>query len=118
MTNERPIHRAAAEGFSRAAEAYERGRPGYPPEIVGWLRSRLGLGPAATVVDLGAGTGKFTPYLVETGARVIAVEPVAPMLAKLAAAWPRGEARGGSATSIPLADGAVVRRIFVTGSPR
>ncbi|WP_165073129.1 class I SAM-dependent methyltransferase [Paludisphaera rhizosphaerae] len=104
MSKEDPIHRAAAEGFAQGAEAYMRGRPDYPAEVVGWLRDRLRLGPEATVVELGAGTGKFTPRLLETGAKVVAVEPVAPMLAKLTAAWPQVEARSGSATSIPLGD--------------
>ncbi len=53
------------------------------PEIADWLQDRLGLQPGATVVDLGAGTGKFTPYLLGTGAKVIAVEPVAQMRAAL-----------------------------------
>lgn len=105
MSKGDPIHRAAAEGFAQGADAYTRGRPDYPAEVVGWLRDRLKLGPGATVVELGAGTGKFTPRLLETGAKVVAVEPVAPMLAKLTAAWPQVEARSGSATSIPLADG-------------
>jgi SAM-dependent methyltransferase len=98
------IHRAAAVGFGAAADDYVRGRPDYPPEIAGWLRDRLGLHPGATVVDLGAGTGKFTPYLVATGARVIAVEPVAQMLARLSAALPGVEAVAGNASSIPFPD--------------
>ena len=32
-----PIHRAAATGFARSADAYDRGRPGYPDDAVGWL---------------------------------------------------------------------------------
>ena len=59
-----------------AADAYVRGRPDYPPEVADWLRDDLALAPGRMVVDLGAGTGKFTPRLVATGATVIAVEPV------------------------------------------
>jgi SAM-dependent methyltransferase len=100
------IHRSAAGGFSQAADTYARGRPDYPPEVAGWLRGDLGLGPGRTVVDLGAGTGKFTPLLLETGAAVVAVEPVAQMLEKLAAALPDADARAGTAEAIPLPDGA------------
>lgn len=100
------IHRSAAGGFSQAADAYARGRPDYPPEVAGWLRGDLDLGPGRTVVDLGAGTGKFTPLLLATGAAVVAVEPVAQMLEKLAAALPDAEARAGTAEAIPLPDGA------------
>ncbi|WP_406698763.1 methyltransferase domain-containing protein [Singulisphaera sp. Ch08] len=105
--SENAIHRAAADGFPRAAEDYVRGRPDYPPEIVDWLRDQIGLHSGATVVDLGAGTGKFTPRLVETGARVIAVEPIAEMLSKLAAAWPQVEALAATAESLPLPDASV-----------
>src|SRR5690606_37054894 len=54
--------------------------------------------------DLGAGTGKFVPRLLETGARVVAVEPVAAMRAEFARRHPGVELHGGSAEAIPLAD--------------
>ena len=92
-------HPWAAAGFGSAAEAYERGRPGYPPEAVGWLAERLALGPGKTVVDLGAGTGKLSRLLAETGARVIAVEPVDEMRALIEV-----EALAGIAEAIPLPD--------------
>ena len=101
------IHRQAAAGYSRAAGDYVQGRPDYPPAIVGWLRDRLGLGPGATVAELGAGTGKFTPRLLETGARVLAVEPVAAMRARLSADLPAVEAVDAAAESLPMADGSV-----------
>jgi SAM-dependent methyltransferase len=83
MSEKPSVHRAAAEGFSSGAEAYVRGRPDYPPQALDWLRDTLGLGPGKTVVDLGAGTGKFTKVLLATGADVIAVDPVMPMLDRL-----------------------------------
>jgi tRNA A58 N-methylase Trm61 len=58
------MHPAASAGFARAAAAYERGRPSYPAAAVGWIASRLGLGPGKLVVDLGAGTGKLTRQVV------------------------------------------------------
>lgn len=104
MNSKGAIHRAAAEGFAKAADDYVRGRPDYPAAVADWLRDPLGAVPGATVVDLGAGTGKFTPYLVGTGARVVAVEPVDAMRARLSAAWPDVDARAGTAESIPLPD--------------
>ena len=83
-----PIHHAA-QAYTGAAESYVKGRPDYPPEVAQWLRDDVRLAPGSAVVDLGAGTGKFTPRLVATGARIIAVEPVATMLAKLSAACPK-----------------------------
>ena len=72
-----------ALNYRGAVGAYEAGRPSYPAEIV----AALPLQTAHCVVDLGAGTGKFTrlllPHLSET-ARLVAIEPVAEMSAKLA----------------------------------
>jgi SAM-dependent methyltransferase len=96
------IHRAAAKGFARSADAYERGRPGYPDPVIRHLVGPLP--PHAVVLDLAAGTGKLTRPLLEAGVRVIAVEPVPEMRAAL----PR-EARAldGTAEAIPLERGTV-----------
>ncbi|MGN5477362.1 class I SAM-dependent methyltransferase [Cupriavidus basilensis] len=101
------IHHAAAEGFAAQAATYARGRPEYPEGIGDWLRGTLGLGPGKTVVDLGAGTGKFTRRLAATGAAVIAVEPVDEMRAQLSAALPAVQAVAGTAEAIPLPDASV-----------
>lgn len=96
------IHRAAAEGFSRSAEAYERGRPKYPAEALELLVSRLPAG--ASVLDLAAGTGALTRPLLEAGLEVVAVEPVAEMRAALPASARTLE---GTAEAIPLEQGSV-----------
>ncbi len=97
------IHHSASDGFSAKADQYVRGRPDYPADIVPWLRQRLGLGAGKIVVDLGAGTGKFTTYLLQTGARVIAIEPVRQMRDKLTTAFPDVEAHEGTGGSDPAA---------------
>jgi SAM-dependent methyltransferase len=96
------IHRAARIGFSRSADAYERGRPGYPKEAIEHVVSRLPAG--ARVLDLAAGTGKLTRPLIATGLAVLAVEPVAEMRAALPASV---EAHEGTAEAIPLAGSCV-----------
>jgi SAM-dependent methyltransferase len=55
-------------------------------------------------VDVGAGTGKLTRDLVPTGARVLAVEPLAEMRGQLEAAVPAAEVLAGSAEELPLED--------------
>jgi MOSC domain-containing protein YiiM/ubiquinone/menaquinone biosynthesis C-methylase UbiE len=110
------IHESAAKGFSAGAEAYERGRPGYAPEAVATLVRELGIRPGTRVVDLAAGTGKLTRQLVDTGAELIAVEPIAEMRAKLLATVPGVKAIEGTAERIPLpnhsVDAVVVGQAF------
>ena len=96
------MHRAAALGFSRSAQAYERGRPGYPEAAIRHLVAQLP--PRPVVLDLAAGTGKLTRPLLEAGLSVIAVEPVAEMRAALPAG---ARTLDGTAEAIPLEAGSV-----------
>ena len=102
-----PVLDVAQRGFAAAASLYTRGRPDYPPALSTWLRDALALGPGRTVVDLGAGTGKFTGLLADTGAAVTAIEPVDAMLAVLARDRPEVRALAGSAQAMPLADASI-----------
>jgi SAM-dependent methyltransferase len=91
-----------SRSFELVADVYERARPGYPQEAIDWIADRLDLRLDRIVLDLGAGTGKLTRSLVDTGARVIAVEPGDAMRAVLERAVPQAEAMRGSAEDIPL----------------
>lgn len=84
-------------------EDYERGRPGYPREAI----EVAGLASSATVLDLGAGTGKLTRVLVSMFRRVVAVEPDDEMRRMLTQAAPDTEVLAGSAEQIPLPDASV-----------
>ena len=101
------VHRAAAVGFERAAEAYERGRAGYPAAAVEAILDTTGAAPGVTLLELGAGTGKLTRELAGSGARVIALEPVAAMREWLARTAPTAELLDAVAEAIPLADASV-----------
>src|SRR5207244_7958461 len=70
-----------------------------------WLVTSLGIGQGTTVIDLGAGTGKFTRMLRPTGARIIAIEPVPAMRDELGRAVLGVEILDGCAEAIPCADG-------------
>ena len=77
------LHPAAQKGFSSAAELYQQVRPNYPQDVVTWLKQDLELNANSSVIDLGAGTGKFLPYLKQITPHIIAVEPVTEMLEQL-----------------------------------
>ena len=97
------MHKAAEIGYQLAARDYERVRPSYPLRSLGVLADALDLGAGKSVADLGAGTGKFTRLLALTGARVIAVEPVAAMRERLAEVLPQITVTAGlaEATGLP-----------------
>jgi SAM-dependent methyltransferase len=92
-----------ARSFDRAAAEYEAARPTYPDALL----DLLPVDAAATVLDLGAGTGKLTRVLARRYAKVIAVEPLDGMREILARVVPEAEALAGSAEQIPLPDASV-----------
>jgi SAM-dependent methyltransferase len=94
----------SARAFDTAAEKYDRVRPGYPREAIEWFAHVLDFGPGRTVADLAAGTGKLTVPLLETGARVVAIEPSDGMRSVLRRVAPGAETVAGTAERIPLAD--------------
>ncbi len=101
------IHAAAAQGFAAGVDAYERTRPTYPSDAVQAIVETLGLAPDRTLLELGAGTGKLTRLVVPAGARILALEPVEAMRAKLLDVVPGVELVGGTAEAIALPDASV-----------
>lgn len=98
---------APADAFGNSAREYELGRPRWPEELIDQVAGELELGSDATVLDLGAGTGKLTRDLVPRFGRVIAVEPDDAMRAVLEEGVPEAESLAGSAEAIPLPDASV-----------
>lgn len=95
------LHPLAAR-FADVADAYERGRPEYTPEIAQAIMAELRIARGDRVLDLAAGTGKLARALVGAGLDVIAVEPQAPLRDILSASVGGERVLDGSAEQIPL----------------
>ena len=68
-----------AARFDDRVANYAAHRPGYPPEMIAFLRGELGLSPDSVVADIGSGTGILAESLLREGCCVFAVEPNAEM---------------------------------------
>ncbi|AJK68804.1 class I SAM-dependent methyltransferase [Corynebacterium marinum] len=68
----------SASAFRTGADTYDFVRPGYPDEVVDLVAGRR------TVLDVGAGTGKLTSRLIESGHEVLASDPSPDMVRVLA----------------------------------
>ena len=101
------VHDAAAKGYARGAADYEKGRPGYPPAAIDVLVRECGIDGRTTVLDLGAGTGKFTRLLLAQTPTVLAVEPVEAMRAACIENLPDVRVVDGTAEAVPLDDASV-----------
>ncbi len=96
-------HQRLARSFSSVAEAYDRGRPSFPREAAQWLVGQ----DAATVLEVGAGTGKLTEQLVALGHDVHATEPAQAMLDILRRNLPDTRTTQASAEELPVPDRSV-----------
>lgn len=67
--------------FSDRVDNYVKYRPGYPPEVLAYLKNECRLSTGSRIADIGAGTGIFTRLLLDEGYIVHAVEPNQAMLA-------------------------------------
>ena len=110
------VHPEAEAGFHTARDAYHRGRPEYPDEIGAWMREVLHLPAGSALVELGAGTGKFTKSLLADGFALTAVEPVTGMRELLLRDYPAAMVQNGTAEATGLpeasADAVVAAQAF------
>ncbi|CAM9600336.1 unnamed protein product [Scytosiphon promiscuus] len=117
----RQVHTEARDGFGGSnASLYETSRPGYPAEAMRVIEAEIrrscasvGIVDVATdgkqlLVDLGAGTGKFTreilPFARSEDFSLVGVEPVKAMREQFVAAVPGVRVVEGTGESIPLPD--------------
>jgi SAM-dependent methyltransferase len=106
LENTAERRRQAAGGFGDGA-LYDANRPGYQEDAVRWMLDGLRLRPGDPVVDLGAGTGKFTRSLLGAGLQVLAVEPSEAMRGVLSSRLVQAEltVAEGDDRHIPAGDG-------------
>ncbi|XP_078346628.1 uncharacterized protein LOC144631927 [Oculina patagonica] len=113
------VHPTAAIGYDKlTSQLYERIRPSYSKEVVNFVLDKLGISPkdASTdqpvrILELGAGTGKFTRTLQEvlrdSKVQIIASEPLLSMREEFGKKLPDIEIKGFPAENIDLPDGSV-----------
>jgi SAM-dependent methyltransferase len=94
--------------FGQIAAQYDRVRPGYPEELIDAVLAYGHLGPRASVLDVGAGTGQATVQFATRGLSVTALEPSPEMVQiandKFAAAGLEAVAVVGEFESAPLGE--------------
>lgn len=99
--------RDPTERFSDRVDDYVRYRPHYPTAVRDYLRDEAGLTAAATVADVGSGTGILSEPFLKNGNRVFGVEPNAAMRAAaeaLLAHYPNFVSVDGTAEATTLPD--------------
>ena len=74
--------RTYGRAFDAIADEYDRHRPGYPDALVDRACEAAGIGPGASVLEIGCGTGQLTRSLLARGLRVTAIEPGAKLVAR------------------------------------
>jgi SAM-dependent methyltransferase len=96
--------------FSSRVDNYIRYRPGYPPEVLEFLKTECGLAGDTVVADIASGTGIWTRWLLANGNPVFGVEPNQEMRQageKYLQDFPRFTSVAGTAEATTLADHSV-----------
>jgi SAM-dependent methyltransferase len=68
--------------FGSAVAYYAQYRPGYPQDLVDAVAAWAGLDGTQRVLDIGCGTGQITIPLARHARAIVAIDPVADMLAR------------------------------------
>lgn len=93
--------------FDPVAGRYDASRPGYPADLYDAIDRLAGPLAGATVVEVGAGTGKATRALLHRGAHVLPLDVGAEMLAQLRSRSPGVPAVVADGTALPIRTGMV-----------
>ncbi|HEX3034835.1 MAG TPA: methyltransferase domain-containing protein [Thermodesulfobacteriota bacterium] len=74
MNREQP-ETAPTQRFSTRAKYYDQYRPGYPEEIISFLKGECGLSSSSIIADIGSGTGILSRLFLRNGNIVFGIEP-------------------------------------------
>lgn len=109
-------HPTAINSFNSNHLLYNQLRPTYPDSIVKAFTNSLNLHKSSLILELAAGTGKFTAKLLDLGFDTIkVVEPSLGMLESFRETFPSVDAIQGSSYEIPLPDASVDAIIVAQG---
>jgi SAM-dependent methyltransferase len=65
----------STQRFTNRVANYVKYRPGYPEEVLNFLKEKAGITAGSVIADAGSGTGIFTKLLLDEGYTVYAIEP-------------------------------------------
>jgi len=100
----------STQRFSSRVDNYIRYRPGYPPEIIEFLKTSCGLQSKSIIADVGSGTGILTEMFLKSGNPVFAIEPNREMrhaAERLLQSFPAFTSIAGTAEETTLPDASV-----------
>ncbi|ANB13479.1 Crg1p [Sugiyamaella lignohabitans] len=100
--NPRQVNSVSLNSFNQNHLLYDQVRPGYIPEAVETFLQKLHITTGSKVVELAAGTGKFTASIADSGFDIIAVEPSPGMLKSFKKKFPQIPTIEASSYDIPL----------------
>ncbi|KAL4233438.1 hypothetical protein ACF0H5_008119 [Mactra antiquata] len=107
------VHQTAKDGFKQG-DHYDKSRPSYTDDLVSLVQKNIHYGKSegisCDILELGAGTGKFTSKilpLLPQGTRYLATEPSEDFLSVLKDKFNNIDTKVCTATDIPLKDNSV-----------
>lgn len=71
-----------SEMFNLAADYYDKFRPSYPVEIIDLLTRKTGISAGSNLMEIGAGSGKATELIKDSGYHICCIEPGKDLVAK------------------------------------
>ncbi len=99
-----------AKRFSDRVQDYIKFRPGYPPEIISFLKEEIRFNENWNIADVGSGTGILSELFLKNGNKVFCIEPNLEMRAageNLLKSYMKFISINGTAESIPVENNSI-----------